>query len=109
MPRVQAWLAVLGVVLVSMPFSGLQRTTRAGAGRPFHRRRRVRARSRTRAPAHCRPSMWYHPTWSNDRAGSAPVQILQAMLDLERVADRATNVAERVVYSVTGELIDLNV
>lgn len=28
--------------------------------------------------------------------------------ELERVADRATNVAERVIYTVTGELIDLN-
>ena len=38
----------------------------------------------------------------------AGTQLLQAMHELERVADRATNVAERVIYSVTGELIDLN-
>ena len=35
-------------------------------------------------------------------------QLLQVLHELERVADRATNVAERVIYSVTGELIDLN-
>lgn len=29
--------------------------------------------------------------------------------DLERIADRATNIAERVIYSVTGRLADLNV
>ncbi len=39
----------------------------------------------------------------------AGTQLIQVMHELERVADRATNVAERVVYSVTGELIDLNV
>ena len=38
----------------------------------------------------------------------AGTQLLQAMHEMERVADRATNVAERVIYSVTGELIDLN-
>lgn len=38
----------------------------------------------------------------------AGTQMLQVMHELERVADRATNVAERVIYSVTGELIDLN-
>jgi len=39
----------------------------------------------------------------------AGTQLIQVMHELERVADRATNVAERVVYSVTGELIELNV
>lgn len=29
--------------------------------------------------------------------------------DLERLADRATNVAERVIYSVTGKMADINV
>ncbi len=28
--------------------------------------------------------------------------------DLERTADRATNIAERVIYLVTGEMLDLN-
>lgn len=35
-------------------------------------------------------------------------QLIQVLHELERVADRSTNVAERVIYSVTGELIDLN-
>jgi phosphate transport system protein len=29
--------------------------------------------------------------------------------DLERIADRATNICERVVYLVTGDLRELNV
>jgi phosphate transport system protein len=29
--------------------------------------------------------------------------------DLERIADRATNIAERVVYSVTGKMVEANV
>lgn len=29
--------------------------------------------------------------------------------DLERIADRATNVAERVIYLVTGKLVEINV
>ncbi len=29
--------------------------------------------------------------------------------DLERIADRATNIAERVIYSVTGKMIEANV
>jgi phosphate transport system protein len=29
--------------------------------------------------------------------------------ELERVADRATNIAERLIYAATGELLDLNV
>ena len=29
--------------------------------------------------------------------------------DLERVADRATNIAERVIYLVTGKLVEINV
>jgi phosphate transport system protein len=35
--------------------------------------------------------------------------LLQVAHELERVADRSTNVAERVIYSVTGVLQDLNV
>lgn len=42
------------------------------------------------------------------RAISAGTHLIQAAHELERVADRATNVAERVIYTVTGELIDLN-
>lgn len=40
---------------------------------------------------------------------SAGTHLLQAAHELERVGDRATNVAERVIYTVTGELIELNV
>ena len=29
--------------------------------------------------------------------------------DLERVADRATNIAERVIYLVTGKMTEINV
>jgi len=29
--------------------------------------------------------------------------------DLERVADRATNIAERVVFLVTGQMTEMNV
>ncbi len=29
--------------------------------------------------------------------------------DLERIADRATNIAERVIYMVTGEMVEINV
>jgi len=28
--------------------------------------------------------------------------------ELARIADRATNIAERVIYAVEGELVDLN-
>lgn len=38
----------------------------------------------------------------------AGTQLLQIAHELERVGDRATNVAERVIYLVTGELVDLN-
>lgn len=44
----------------------------------------------------------------NSRLIGAGTHLLQAAHELERVADRATNVAERVIYSVTGELEDLN-
>lgn len=43
------------------------------------------------------------------RAINAGTYLIQVAHELERVADRATNVAERVIYTVTGELIDLNV
>jgi phosphate transport system protein len=44
----------------------------------------------------------------NSRLIGPGTQILQVAHELERVADRSTNVAERVIYSVTGELQDLN-
>jgi phosphate transport system protein len=44
----------------------------------------------------------------NSRLIGPGTHLLQAAHELERVADRATNVAERVIYSVTGELKDLN-
>ena len=28
--------------------------------------------------------------------------------DLERVADRATNIAERVIFMVTGKMVEIN-
>jgi phosphate transport system protein len=43
------------------------------------------------------------------RAISAGTYLIQVAHELERVGDRATNIAERVIYSVTGELADLNV
>ena len=35
--------------------------------------------------------------------------LLWAAHDLERLADRATNVAERVIYTVTGKMVEANV
>jgi phosphate transport system protein len=40
---------------------------------------------------------------------SAGTHLIQAAHELERVGDRAANVAERVIYTVTGELIELNI
>jgi phosphate transport system protein len=42
------------------------------------------------------------------RAISASTYQIQVAHELERVGDRATNVCERLVYAVTGELMDLN-
>jgi len=39
---------------------------------------------------------------------TAGTHLIRAAHELERVGDRATNIAERVVYSATGELVDLN-
>ncbi len=44
----------------------------------------------------------------NPRAINAGTYLIQIAHELERVADRATNIAERVVYVVKGELVDLN-
>ena len=44
----------------------------------------------------------------NVRAINAGAYILQVAHELERTADRSTNVAERLIYNVTGELLDLN-
>jgi phosphate transport system protein len=44
----------------------------------------------------------------NSRLIGPGTHLLQVAHELERVADRSTNVAERVIYSVTGELKDLN-
>jgi phosphate transport system protein len=44
----------------------------------------------------------------NSRLIGPGTYLLQAAHELERVADRSTNVAERVIYIVTGELMDLN-
>ena len=34
--------------------------------------------------------------------------LIQVAHELERVGDRATNIAERTIYAETGELIELN-
>jgi phosphate transport system protein len=44
----------------------------------------------------------------NPRMIAAGTHLIQIAHELERVADRATNIAERVVYTVAGELVDLN-
>jgi phosphate transport system protein len=44
----------------------------------------------------------------NPRLIPAGTHLIQLAHELERVADRATNVAERVIYTVAGELVDLN-
>lgn len=44
----------------------------------------------------------------NPRAISAGTHLIQAAHELERAGDRVTNVAERLLYAVTGELMDLN-
>ncbi len=45
----------------------------------------------------------------NTRAIGPGTQVIQAGHELERIGDRATNIAERVIFIETGELIELNV
>lgn len=44
----------------------------------------------------------------NPRAIGAGTYHIQVAHELERVGDRATNVAERLIYAVTAEMVDLN-
>ena len=44
----------------------------------------------------------------NSRAIAAGTYLIQVAHELERVGDRATNIAERLIYAITGELVDLN-
>ncbi len=44
----------------------------------------------------------------NSRAMAAGTHLLQIAHEIERVGDRATNIAERIVYTQTGVLVDLN-
>jgi phosphate transport system protein len=44
----------------------------------------------------------------NTRAIAAGTYLIQVAHELERVGDRATNIAERLIYATTGELVDLN-
>ena len=45
----------------------------------------------------------------NSRQIAAGAHLIGVAHELERVGDRATNIAERVIYAVTGELTELNV
>ena len=44
----------------------------------------------------------------NTRAIGPGTYLIQVAHELERVGDRATNIAERTIYAETGELIELN-
>ena len=44
----------------------------------------------------------------SSRAIAAGTYLIQVAHELERVGDRATNIAERLIYATTGELVDLN-
>ncbi len=37
----------------------------------------------------------------------SPVEVTESYL--ERIADRATNIAERVIFLVTGKMVEINV
>ena len=45
----------------------------------------------------------------NTRSIAAGTYMIQVAHELERVGDRAINIAERLIYASTGELVDLNV
>ena len=45
----------------------------------------------------------------NPRQIASGAHLIGVAHELERVGDRATNVAERVIYAMTGELSELNV
>jgi len=49
-------------------------------------------------------------TFTTDDKGSVDqaTQLLWVVHNLERVADRAVNICERVVFTVTGELVELD-
>jgi phosphate transport system protein len=44
----------------------------------------------------------------NTRAIGPGTYLIQVAHELERVGDRATNIAERTIYAQTGELVELN-
>ena len=44
----------------------------------------------------------------SSRSIAAGTYLIQVAHELERVGDRATNIAERLIYATTGELVDLN-
>ena len=44
----------------------------------------------------------------SSRAIAAGTYLIQVAHELERVGDRATNIAERLIYATTGVLVDLN-
>lgn len=46
--------------------------------------------------------------FEDPRSISYGTYLIQITHELERIADRATNIGERVIFSVTGELRDLN-
>ena len=49
------------------------------------------------------------PSDVNARSGDGSTPLLWAAHNLERIADRATNICERVVYLVTGRMEEINV
>jgi phosphate transport system protein len=45
----------------------------------------------------------------NPRDVGMGTYLIQMAHELERTADRATNIAERIIYNSTGKMLDLNV